>query len=148
MNIPLSIKETFIKQPYFYPPPKKNYVIMTKKELAEFEDLKKVNETLLQDNVALMNENKSLKSSIGGYQTSNANYRAKIAQLVLDLKHANDTNVHLAQSIDEKDKNIRSLKDDLGQCTKEFEWLRMECEDRKANLDAFLSLPWYKRIFL
>ena len=94
---------------------------------------------LIEDNTALMLECHTLKQQIGGYKTSNANYRRTIDSLKMDVNG-------LAEKLRVAEKNfneialvntaIRTERDELN---RKVIILEEEIEDLKK--------PWWKRIF-
>lgn len=94
---------------------------------------------LIEDNTALMLECNTLKKQIGGYKTSNANYRRTIDSLKMDVNG-------LAEKLRVAEKNfneialvntaIRTERDELN---RKVITLEEEIEDLKK--------PWWKRIF-
>ena len=94
---------------------------------------------LIEDNTALMLECNTLKQQIGGYKTSNANYRRTIDSLKMDVNG-------LAEKLRVAEKNfneialvntaIRTERDELN---RKVITLEEEIEDLKK--------PWWKRIF-
>ena len=107
------------------------------------------------------NEIKALKRQVGGYKTSNENYRAKLvdAQKVADglKKEISDRDRAVSKQMDitkEKERVIEGLQhqvSDLNQrivnTDKALQDAKQDRDAYKANYEYFLSLPWYTRIF-
>lgn len=94
---------------------------------------------LVEDNTALMLECNTLKQQLGGYKTSNANYRRTIDSLKMDVNG-------LAEKLRESEKRFRDItlvytdiRTERDELNRKVAILEEEIEDLKK--------PWWKRIF-
>ena len=94
---------------------------------------------LIEDNTALMLECDTLKQQLGGYKTSNANYRRTIESLKMDVNG-------LAEKLRESEKRFRDItlvytdiRTERDELNRKVIILEEEIEDLKK--------PWWKRIF-
>lgn len=94
---------------------------------------------LVEDNTALMLERNTLKQQLGGYKTSNANYRRTIESLKMDVNG-------LAEKLRESEKRFRDItlvytdiRTERDELNRKVITLNEEIEDLKK--------PWWKRIF-
>ena len=93
------------------------------------------------------------KSKVGGYMTSNNNYKRQIAELRLELQKANDygreADEMLNGRIDEIDEKNRIIAGLQSQVVSLSEKIR----EKEASVDAMLNAsarskrPWWRRIF-
>ena len=121
----------------------------------------------------LQKEISELKMRLGGYATSNKNYKTKLEAVNAELDMLKKSNDGLQMQIksikSETENKIREYNAVIGSKDNEIDNLKtlnsrnesrissMECNlshaisDRdsyKKKLDDFLSLPWYKRLFV
>lgn len=55
--------------------------------------------------------------------------------------------LHLLDKIEEQEKRIAFLCDELKQCDITSDWLRSVIKERNQEMHYFNTLPWYKKIF-
>lgn len=106
----------------------------------------------------LQDEVKALKAKLGGYQTSNENYRKANEALGNELDVVRE---NLKMEIERNEEYDKKNHDAINQFYREKEQMRariavLENEKQQAEDEAFLigqelkaykELPWYKRIF-
>lgn len=116
---------------------------------------------LLTDNEALMKENKSLKFQLGGFKTSNANYKKQVEKLKDDVEHFKSLDIEGDEmynekltELDECKKTILSLNSQItelnvriGELISDNNTLKVNRDDWKELYD-FYKMPWYRRIFM
>ena len=99
-----------------------------------------------------------LKERLGGYKTSNENYRKKVESLNTELVHVRerlseelkrnedyDTKNHDAINQFYREKSLLNAR--IVQLEKEKEALWKDVQTLSNELEAFKKLPWYKKIF-
>ena len=74
------------------------------------EKIEKTITILKADNVALMEENTSLKRQLGGLKTSNANYRRQVERLKQQLSHYKDVDVEGDELYEKKSAECDDLR--------------------------------------
>ena len=79
----------------------------------------------VRSDLSLLEEIKSLKRKIGGYQTSNENYRKQVAELKERVEHYKALDLEGDQLYEKK---------------------IAELEEAKKLIESHNSLPWYKRM--
>lgn len=100
-----------------------------------------------------------LRSKIGGYITSNKNYKKKIESLtqeLLDTKKALETALKNNEDFDAKNHEqinelyatIEGLRKSVKEKTEEILQIGIERDRAIKELEEYKELPWYKRIFL
>lgn len=55
--------------------------------------------------------------------------------------------LHLLEKIEEQEKRIAFLCDELKECDITRDWLRSVIKERNQEMHYFNTLPWYKKIF-
>ena len=109
-----------------------------------------------------MSEKKSevqiLKEKLGGYQTSNENYKKKVESLNRELVYARERlSDELKRNEDYDKKNSDAINQfyreksllnaRVEQLEKEKESLEKDIQTLSDELEALRNLPWHKRIF-
>lgn len=102
---------------------------------------------------------KELKSKLGGYQTSNENYRKRVTVLAEELNSVRES---LRKELQRNEDFDKKNSDAINQFYREKEQMRAELvrlgnekyelekelEGVKNELEKYKSLPWYKKIFI
>lgn len=94
---------------------------------------------LIEDNTALMLECDTLKQQLGGYKTSNANYRRTIESLKMDVNG-------LAEKLRESEKRFRDITLVYTDIRTERDELNRKVATLEEDIED-LKKPWWKRIF-
>lgn len=112
----------------------------------EKQDWKAEIESLKEELSKFKFENSTLKMTVGGYKTSNANYRDKVSSLSNDLEAVNKVAERYSKLLKEADELNECRIETIAQLNKKISSLEKE---KSVLIDelTWAQKPWWKKIF-
>merc|ERR1712071_292770 len=93
-------------------------------------------------NHGLEKEKREHVEEVSALKDKNANFESRISSLEEDIVQSNEENDKFAEMIEEKEKEIQELKNDIkeaGKKTAELELARLDLEEQKTRLEIDLQ---------
>lgn len=125
-----------------------NEVVLDYKSL--YEGMSKKLLAMSEKVVSLEKENKNLKMTIGGFQSSNARYKKENATLKAKLEDTEKSFRQFVKTNNEEQEakkiRVQNLEKKLAEEKLRVTEVSREMTFYKENYEYFKKLPWYKRI--